>query len=90
MTAFKDVGGLTGIKALKLDGASKYVGTSANVAGIDSTFNVAALFSFTNYSVNAAVIDCNDATAANVMKALTQLIATLAAQGIVNETHNGL
>jgi hypothetical protein len=82
MVYFRDLDGIQEVKALKLQGGTKFLGTSANVAGITTVADSAAVFSFTNFSVNAAVIDSAETTAANIAKVLTQLIDVLAAQGI--------
>lgn len=85
----KDLGGLQQIKGIKLQGATKWIGTSANVAAMDTTAGAPITFSLTNYSANAAVIDSTSSTAATNAAVITQVIAALAAAGICTETHNG-
>jgi hypothetical protein len=69
MTTFKDADGLQGIKALKIDGATKWLATSSVAAALDTT-NVSSLVcSFTN------AIALSPTTALNVESCSTQLLA---------------
>ena len=89
MTVFNDVNGLTGIKALKLDGATKWIGQSAVVGAIDATDLSAAIFSLSAYSVNSAVFACNSGTAATISATVAQLLTVLAKQGIITVNYDG-
>lgn len=86
----KDIGGLQQIKGIKLQGATQWLGTSANVAAMDSTDGSAMTFSLTNYSVlTSAAFDCANTDGETNAVMIAKVIATLAAAGIVSETHDG-
>lgn len=90
MAFHKDHDGLQGVEGIKLDGATKWIGTSANVAAMDSTNLSACVISITNYSVvTSGVLDATSSDAATGATNLCTLIKALADQGILTISKDG-
>jgi Na+/H+-translocating membrane pyrophosphatase len=91
MTTFKDVGGLTSVKAVKIDGASKWLAKSSVAVALDTTNNCSVVCSFTN------AITLSPTTALNVESCTTQqlaqhycgLVRALADAGIMTSYYDG-
>ena len=93
MAIVNDAEGLYSINALGLQGATKYIGTSANVAAFNANDGSAVTFSFTNYSINSdtsvVAINSAESNASDIAACLSQLITELANQGIVTISYDG-
>ena len=91
MTNHEDLDGLQGIKGLKLNGATQWIGVSSNIAAMDSTAGAANTLSVTNHSINnqLGVLDATSSTAATVATNLNTLINKLALAGVITVTYDG-
>lgn len=92
MTSFKDNSGLTNIKGIKLDGATRWIGTSANIAAMDTTSACACVFSLTNFastSTIAEVFDCATASATRANNLVGLLLCEMAKQRLITVYYDG-
>lgn len=92
MTTFADLSGLSGIKALKLDGADYWAGYSSTVVGIDTTSACCAVLSFSNWASSSAVgsvIDAASTYGNDSANALAQIARMLESLGLCTIYYDG-
>jgi hypothetical protein len=92
MTNFKDVNGLQEILGIKLNGATEWMGKSANIAAMDTTDGSALVFSISNYasvSATSTVFDCAATGGTKSSNTIGQLIAHLGKMGLATVYYDG-